>query len=85
MLALSTNQAINQSHYVFSVPSIPRQLQILTIREEPPKIALTWLPPLSTYGNLINYTLIWGVQNGANRTEYISKTRLEWHSDFLGE
>lgn len=67
------------------VPSIPRQLQIITIREEPPKIALTWLPPLSTYGNLINYTLIWGVQNGANRTEYISKTRLEWHSDFLDD
>lgn len=67
------------------VPSPPRQLQIMTIREEPPKIALTWLPPLHTYGNLKNYTLVWGVQNGANRTEYISKTRLEWSSDFLDD
>lgn len=66
-------------------PSAPRQLQIMIIREEPPKIGLTWLPPLHTYGNLLNYTLIWGVQNGANRTEYISPTRLEWTSDFLDD
>ncbi|KAK3083410.1 hypothetical protein FSP39_021918 [Pinctada imbricata] len=67
------------------VPSDPRQLMINFIRYEPPQVRLTWLPPRNTYGRLNNYTLHWGVRNGAVRKETILPILLQWDSDFLDD
>ena len=66
------------------VPTGPRQLNIEFIRRAPPQVRLTWLPPKNSYGFLTNYTLHWGVRNGAIRKEVIYPGVLEWRSDYLG-
>lgn len=53
-------------------------------REDPPQYTMRWIPPERTYGALTNYTLHWGVKNGALRKEIIEPNRLRWVSDYLG-
>nr|XP_022322866.1 phosphatidylinositol phosphatase PTPRQ-like [Crassostrea virginica] len=66
-------------------PSKPRNVQIELSRLDPPQLTLTWIPPYHTYGPLTNYTLHWGVKNGALRKEKIELYRLRWDSDYLDD
>lgn len=67
-----------------TAPTAPRNVQLELSRIEPPQLTMRWIPSLHTYGPLKNYTLHWGVKNGALRKELIDPTRLRWISDFLG-
>ncbi|XP_022324184.2 fibronectin type III domain-containing protein 2-like [Crassostrea virginica] len=67
------------------VPTAPRNVQLELSRREPPQLTMRWIPSLHTYGPLNNYTLHWGVKNGALRKERIDPTRLRWVSDFLDD
>ncbi|XP_052675091.1 fibronectin type III domain-containing protein 2-like isoform X2 [Crassostrea angulata] len=66
-------------------PTAPRNVQLELSRIEPPQLTMRWIPSLHTYGPLKNYTLHWGVKNGALRKELIDPTRLRWISDFLDD
>ncbi|XP_061189477.1 fibronectin type III domain-containing protein 2-like isoform X1 [Saccostrea echinata] len=66
-------------------PSKPRNVQIELSRLDPPQLTIKWIPPYHTYGPLINYTLHWGVKNGALRKEKIAPYRLRWDSDYLDD
>ncbi|XP_062602105.1 fibronectin type III domain-containing protein 2-like isoform X1 [Saccostrea cucullata] len=67
------------------VPTAPRSVQLELSRADPPQLTMRWIPPQHTYGPLVNYTLHWGVKNGALRKEKIDPTRLRWISDFLDD
>ncbi|XP_078323017.1 fibronectin type III domain-containing protein 2-like [Crassostrea virginica] len=66
-------------------PSKPRNVQIELSRLEPPQLTIKWIPPYHTYGPLTNYTLHWGVKNGALRKEKIEPYSLRWDSDYLDD
>ncbi|XP_052674686.1 fibronectin type III domain-containing protein 2-like isoform X1 [Crassostrea angulata] len=66
-------------------PSKPRNVQIELSRLDPPQLTIKWIPPYHTYGPLTNYTLHWGVKNGALRKEKIEPYRLRWDSDYLDD
>ena len=72
------------SSFVIQAPSEPRNVQIELSRLDPPQLTIYWIPPYHTYGPLTNYTLHWGVKNGALRKEKIESYRLRWDSDYLG-
>ncbi|XP_048778746.2 fibronectin type III domain-containing protein 2-like isoform X2 [Ostrea edulis] len=67
------------------VPTHPRTVQMESSREDPPQYTMRWIPPERTYGALTNYTLHWGVKNGALRKEIIEPNRLRWVSDYLDD
>ena len=69
---------------VIQAPSRPRNVQIELSRLDPSQLTIYWIPPYHTYGPLTNYTLHWGVKNGALRKEKIEPYRLRWDSDYLG-
>ena len=69
---------------VIQAPSKPRNVQIELSRLDPPQLTIYWIPPYHTYGPLTNYTLHWGVKNGALRKEKIEPYMLRWDSDYLG-
>ncbi|KAK3083030.1 hypothetical protein FSP39_012020 [Pinctada imbricata] len=69
-----------------TAPTAPRQLIAESARLDPPPMArLQWLPPEKTYGRLTNYSIHWGVRNGATRKELILDSTLEWYSDYLDD
>ena len=91
--ALSTEIVVDEPSYshivvvrgtVKPTPSEPRNVQIELSRLDPPQLTIHWIPPYHTYGPLTNYTLHWGVKNGALRKEKIEPYRLRWDSDYLG-
>nr|XP_022325620.1 fibronectin type III domain-containing protein 1-like [Crassostrea virginica] len=73
------------SSFVIQAPSEPRNVQIELSRLDPPQLTIYWIPPYHTYGPLTNYTLHWGVKNGALRKEKIEPYRLRWDSDYLDD
>nr|H2A0L8.1 RecName: Full=Fibronectin type III domain-containing protein 2; Flags: Precursor [Pinctada margaritifera]CCE46159.1 fibronectin 3 [Pinctada margaritifera] len=68
-----------------TVPTVPRELYAQKAKNDPPRARLQWLPPAKTYGSLKNYSIHWGVKNGATRKEEIEPGLLEWYSDFLDD
>ena len=43
-----------------TVPSAPRDLEVMLIEEDPPVATLTWRQPAVLHGELLGYRLIYG-------------------------
>ncbi|XP_076462562.1 LOW QUALITY PROTEIN: tyrosine-protein phosphatase Lar-like [Babylonia areolata] len=55
-----------------AVPTPPRNLHVHLVRQQPPRVKVTWQRPRKTFGALENYKIIWGPQGESYEEKIMS-------------
>lgn len=79
---------MNTNHFypisASTVPTLPRNLNVEFLHEDPPQVQITWQHPMETHGKLAGYKVFWGRRGEKYSLVNLGPTRHAYISDVLG-